>query len=419
MDINTDFLSSPLLTIGNSTFSIGGITIAFVIALFVSLFSILYLLWRSSNSRHMAKSEADQASQAAHAQLNELLKTQSEMQGRMSTMAELFGSRQSELNQNINQRLDGMTQKLGNSLVEQTKSTHENLSKLQERLAVIDTAQNNIQALAQNVVGLQAILSDKQTRGAYGQARMETIVKDGLPMGAYNFQTTLSNGTRPDCTVTMPNDSPDLVIDAKFPLEAWNAIKKADDDRLATEAARQFRSDMEKHIKDISEKYLIQGETQDTAFMFVPSESIFAEVHENFEGVIQRAHKSRVVIVSPSLLMLSIQVIQAVLKDARMREQAHLIQGEVIRLMEDISRLDDRVRKLQTHFGQSQKDIDQILTSTDKITKRSTKIESMDFQDSAPQEGTNAVEKSEKANDPEPLSVVKPIGASGRLNLRP
>ncbi|MEO9458458.1 MAG: DNA recombination protein RmuC [Lentilitoribacter sp.] len=419
MDINTDFLSSPLLTIGNSTFSIGDITIAFVIALFVLLFSILYLLWRSSNSRHMAKSEADQASQAAHAQLNELLKTQSEMQGRMSTMAELFGSRQSELNQNINQRLDGMTQKLGNSLVEQTKTTHENLSKLQERLAVIDTAQNNIQALAQNVVGLQAILSDKQTRGAYGQARMETIIKDGLPMGAYNFQTTLSNGTRPDCTVTMPNDSPDLVIDAKFPLEAWNAIKKADDDRLATEAARQFRSDMEKHIKDISEKYLIQGETQDTAFMFVPSESIFAEVHENFEGVIQRAHKSRVVIVSPSLLMLSIQVIQAVLKDARMREQAHLIQGEVIRLMEDISRLDDRVRKLQTHFGQSQKDIDQILTSTDKITKRSTKIESMDFQDSAPQEGTNAVEKSEKANDPEPLSVVKPIGASGRLNLRP
>ncbi|MEP2980158.1 MAG: DNA recombination protein RmuC [Lentilitoribacter sp.] len=419
MDINTDFLSSPLLTIGNSTFSIGDVTIAFVIALFVLLFSILYLLWRSSNSRHMAKSDAEQASQAAQAQLNELLKTQSEMQGRMSTMAELFGSRQSELNQNINQRLDGMTQKLGNSLVEQTKTTHENLSKLQERLAVIDTAQNNIQALAQNVVGLQAILSDKQTRGAYGQARMETIIKDGLPIGAYNFQTTLSNGTRPDCTVTMPNDSPDLVIDAKFPLEAWNAIKKADDDRLATEAARQFRTDMEKHIKDISEKYLIQGETQDTAFMFVPSESIFAEVHENFEGVIQRAHKARVVIVSPSLLMLSIQVIQAVLKDARMREQAHLIQGEVIRLMEDISRLDDRVRKLQTHFGQSQKDIDQILTSTDKITKRSTKIESMDFQDSAPQDGTNAVENSEKANDPEPLSVVKPIGASGRLNLRP
>jgi DNA recombination protein RmuC len=414
MDINTDFLSSPLLTFGDTVFSIGNVAFAFVIALFVLLFLIVYLLWRSSNSRLLAKAQADEASLAAQAQLNELLKTQSEMQGRMSTMAELFGSRQSELNQNINQRLDGMTQKLGNSLVEQTKTTHENLSKLQERLAVIDTAQNNIQALAQNVVGLQAILSDKQTRGAYGQARMETIIKDGLPMGAYNFQTTLSNGTRPDCTVTMPNDSPDLVIDAKFPLEAWNAIKKADDDRLAADAARQFRTDMEKHIKDISDKYLIAGETQDTAFMFVPSESIFAEVHENFEGVIQRAHKARVVIVSPSLLMLSIQVIQAVLKDARMREQAHLIQGEVIRLMEDIGRLDDRVRKLQTHFGQSQKDIDQILTSTDKITKRSSKIESMDFQDSIPD-----VEKAEKTSDPEPLSVVKPITSSSRLNLRP
>lgn len=414
MDINTDFLSSPLLTFGDTVFSIGNVALAFVIALFVLLFLIVYLLWRSSNSRTLAKAQSDEAAQNAQAQLNELLKTQSEMQGRMSTMAELFGSRQSELNQNINQRLDGMSQKLGNSLIEQTKTTHENLSKLQERLAVIDTAQNNIQALAQNVVGLQAILSDKQTRGAYGQARMETIIKDGLPMGAYNFQTTLSNGTRPDCTVTMPNDSPDLVIDAKFPLEAWNAIKKADDDRLAADAARQFRTDMEKHIKDISDKYLIAGETQDTAFMFVPSESIFAEVHENFEGIVQRAHKARVVIVSPSLLMLSIQVIQAVLKDARMREQAHLIQGEVIRLMEDIGRLDDRVRKLQTHFGQSQKDIDQILTSTDKITKRSSKIESMDFQDSLPD-----VEKAEKTSDPEPLSVVKPIGSSGRLNLRP
>ncbi|MBO6919860.1 MAG: DNA recombination protein RmuC [Rhizobiaceae bacterium] len=414
MDINTDFLSSPLLTFGDTVFSIGNVALAFVIALFVLLFLIVYLLWRSSTSRTLAKAQSDEAAQNAQAQLNELLKTQSEMQGRMSTMAELFGSRQSELNQDINQRLDGMSQKLGNSLIEQTKTTHENLSKLQERLAVIDTAQNNIQALAQNVVGLQAILSDKQTRGAYGQARMEIIIKDGLPMGAYNFQTTLSNGTRPDCTVTMPNDSPDLVIDAKFPLEAWNAIKKADDDRLAADAARQFRTDMEKHIKDISDKYLIAGETQDTAFMFVPSESIFAEVHENFEGIVQRAHKARVVIVSPSLLMLSIQVIQAVLKDARMREQAHLIQGEVIRLMEDIGRLDDRVRKLQTHFGQSQKDIDQILTSTDKITKRSSKIESMDFQDSLPD-----VEKAEKTSDPEPLSVVKPIGSSGRLNLRP
>jgi DNA recombination protein RmuC len=209
-----------------------------------------------------------------------------------------------------------------------------------------------------------------------------------------------------------------LVIDAKFPLEAWNAIKKAEDDRSATEAARQFRTDMEKHIKDISEKYLIKGETQDTAFMFVPSESIFAEIHENFEGIAHRAHRARVVIVSPSLLMLSIQVIQAVLKDARMREQAHLIQGEVIRLMDDLSRLDDRVRKLQGHFGQSQKDIDQILTSTDKIMKRSSKIEALDFQDS-PKEQDPPSDTVKKTAEQEAIPENNPIGSSGRLNLRP
>lgn len=416
----SDFLSTTIVTLGGLNISLGQLVAGVIVLIVVMLIAIFVLLWRASNNRHQTRDLDMRNSMTAQSQMNDLLKVQAEMQGRMSTMAELFGSRQSELNQNINNRLEGMSQKLGNSLVEQTRATHENLSKLQERLAVIDTAQNNIQALAQNVVGLQAILSDKQTRGAFGQSRMEIIIKDGLPMGAYEFQTTLSNGSRPDCTVKMPNDSPHLVIDAKFSLEAWNAIKKAEDDRATTEASRQFRTDIEKHIKDISEKYLIPGETQDTAFMFVPSESIFAEIHENFEGVIQKAHRSRVVIVSPSLLMLSIQVIQAVLKDARMREQAHLIQGEVISLMDDIGRLDERVRKLHTHFGQSQRDIDQILTSTDKITKRSAKIEDMDFQETAP---ASVEAKTEQKPQQKPLSVVEPteepVHGAGRLNLRP
>src|SRR5690606_40320683 len=169
------------------------------------------------------------------------------------------------------------------------------------------------------------------------------------------------------------------VIDAKFPLEAWNTMREAEHPEARKTAAAQFRRDMEIHIKDLSDKYLIQGETQDTAFLFVPSESIFADIHEHFEVVVQRAHRARVVIVSPSLLMLSIQVIQAILKDARMREQAHIIQGEVIRLMEDVGRLDDRVRKLQTHFAQANKDIDDILISSGKITKRGAKIEALEF----------------------------------------
>jgi DNA recombination protein RmuC len=282
----------------------------------------------------------------------------------------------------MSERLDGMSQRLGQSIAEQTRSTHSNLMQLQERLAVIDAAQGNIQSLAGQVAGLQAILANKQTRGAFGQARMEAIVADGLPHGAYEFQATLSNNNRPDCLIFMPNGVPPLVIDAKFPLESWNAIRAAEADGEAMKAAvAGFRRDMDVHIKAIAEKYLLAGETQDTAFLFVPSESVFAEIHENHEAIVQRAHRARVVIVSPSLLMLSIQVVQAVLKDARMREQAHIIQGEVARLMEDLGRLDERVRKLQGHFLQTTKDIDDILVSTSKVTKRGQRIEALDFGD--------------------------------------
>lgn len=325
----------------------------------------------------------------------ELLRLQAEMQGRLATIAEVFGSRQAEFNHAVNQRLDGMSQRVASTINDQTKSTHENLRKLQERLAVIDAAQNNIQSLAKDVVGLQAILSNKQTRGAFGQARMETIVADGLPHGAYAFQPVLSNGMRPDCTIRMPNGAPPLVIDAKFPLEAWNAIRAAPNPEAAKAAQQQFRRDMDVHIRDIAEKYLLQGETQDTAFLFVPSESVFAEIHENFEAVVQRAHRSRVVIVSPSLLMLSIQVMQAVLKDQRMREQAHLIQGEVAHLMDDLARLDERVRKLQGHFAMAQKDVDMIVTSADKLTRRGARIEALEFDGKG--ESTAASESHEPA----------------------
>ncbi|NKK41902.1 DNA recombination protein RmuC [Rhizobium leguminosarum] len=359
---------------------------------------VVVLLLRSASLRREQAEEASFRAEENEARMAELLKIQAEMQGRIAVMTEVFGARQSELNQAISQRLDGMSQRVSSTITEQTKSTHENLQRLQERLAVIDAAQNNIQTLAKDVVGLQAILSNKQTRGAFGQSRMETIVADGLPMGAYAFQQTLSNGSRPDCTIRMPNGAPPLVIDAKFPLEAWNAIRDAGSPEAGKIAGQQFRRDMEVHIRDISEKYLIQGETQDTAFLFVPSESIFAEIHEHFEPVVQKAHRARIVIVSPSLLMLSIQVIQAVLKDQRMRAQAHLIQGEVAILMDDLSRLDERVRKLQGHFAMAQKDIDMVVTSADKLTRRGAKIEALEFEaggsDAKPARDSEAAAKS-------------------------
>ncbi|MDA4846283.1 DNA recombination protein RmuC [Hoeflea poritis] len=375
---------TPVVQIGGTVISLGGVAIGLVVLLGLVVIAVVLGLRRSAGLREEARIAAEAAAgeraREMESRFAEIMGAQAEMQGRMATIAEVFGSRQSEINKSINERLDGMSQRLGNTISEQTKATHENLSRLQERLAVIDTAQNNIQALAKDVVGLQAILSDKQTRGAFGQARMETIIADALPSNGYAFQPTLSNGVRPDCIVHMPNDAPGLVIDAKFPLEAWNAIREAGEPEAQKQATQRFRRDVEVHIRDIADKYLLKGETQDTAFMFVPSESIFAEIHENFEALVQKAHRARVVIVSPSLLMLSLQVVQAVLKDARMREQAHLIQGEVVRLMDDVVRLDERVRKLQTHFGQAQRDIDQILTSADKVTKRGAKIEALEIE---------------------------------------
>lgn len=374
-----DILAQPVAQLGATTVTLGHVLLGVGIGFGLLIVALVVAVWQSAQARAIAAAEAADNARDMEARMAGILQSQAEMQGRLGTVAEIFGSRQAEMTQSISQRLDAMTGRIGQTMSEQTRSTHESLTRLQERLAVIDTAQNNIQSLAGQVVQLQAILSNKQTRGAFGQSRMEAIIADALPSGAYEFQATLSNGSRPDCLVNMPNDTPKLVIDAKFPLEAWNAIRAAEGADAQKYAAQAFRRDCEVHIRDISDKYLINGETQDTAFMFVPSESVFAEIHENFESLVHSAHKKRVVIVSPSLLMLSIQVIQALLKDARMREQAHLIQGEVIRLMEDVSRLDERVRKLQGHFGQASKDIDDILVSSNKVTKRGQRIEALEF----------------------------------------
>lgn len=379
----TGLLSAPLAQWGATTVTLGHLLVTGGVLVLVLAATLVAVMWRAARARVTAAEEAALRAREAESRMAEITRAQAEMQGRLGTLAEVFSSRQAELNQAIGERLDGMTSRLGHSITEQTKSTHENLAKLQERLAVIDTAQSNIQSLAGQVVQLQHILSNKQTRGAFGQSRMEAIVADGLPQGAYEFQATLSNGSRPDCVIRMPNGQPSLVVDAKFPLEAWNAIRAAAETDGGVEAqkyaAQAFRRDVEVHIRAISEKYLIRGETQDTAFMFVPSESIFAEIHENFEPLVQKAYRARIVIVSPALLMLSIQVIQAVLKDQRMREQAHLIQGEVVKLMDDVGRLDERVRKLQQHFMQASRDVEQIVTSTEKVTKRGQRIEQMEF----------------------------------------
>ena len=373
-----------LFTLGDFPVTVGMAAIVATALLCAALLIAVLVIAVRTNRAREAEAEAARLKTAeAERTLAALLQVQNEMTGRMQTMAEIFGSRTSDLARLVNERLDAQGQKVGQAIEATSKKNEESLSKLGERLAVIDRAQANITTLSKDVVSLQSILANKQTRGAFGQGRMEAIVGDGLPMGGYAFQYTLSNNSRPDCVIFMPNGAPPLVIDAKFPLESWQRLVGAQNPEEQQIAGLGFRRDMQVHIKAISEKYLIAGETQDTAFLFVPSESIFADIHERFEDVVQRASRARVVVVSPSLLMLSIQVVQALLRDVRIREEAHKIQKEVMELLGDVTRLDERVRKLQTHFQQANNDIGEILTSSGKVTRRSERIAAMEFEDSA------------------------------------
>ncbi len=323
--------------------------------------------------------------QAAFEQhLAELARLQSETGVRIESMRDMLADRQAELHRAVNERLDSVSHHLSQSMTTSRQHTLESLQKLNERLAVIDHAQKNITELAANMSSLHSVLANKQQRGAFGQGRLEIIVQDGLPRDCYEFQFTLSNKSRPDCAVFLPDGRP-LAIDAKFPLEAVTALRDAKNDEERKQAAARLRQDFGRHVGDISEKYLIPGETQDLALMFVPSESVYVELHDGFDDIVQKAFRAKVVIVSPSLLMLAIHVIQQIRRDARMREAADKIHAEVGHLMDDIDRLHERALNLQKHFGQANEDLRQILISAEKVEKRASRIKEVEFDgDEAP-----------------------------------
>ncbi len=310
--------------------------------------------------------------------LSEMLRVQNEASGRVDAMTQVLAGRQAELARAVNERLDSVTHRVGQSMEQTTRHTMDSLRVLHERLGIIDNAHKDLTELTTQVTTLRDVLANKQARGAFGQARMEAIVQDGLPKGSYAFQYTLTSGKRPDCVVFLPDQRP-LCIDAKFPLEAVTALHDARSDEEKRFACQRLRTDVLKHVNDIAEKYLITGETQDTALMFVPSESVYAEIHDGFDDVIQKAYRARIVLVSPSLLMLAIQVMQQIMKDARIRDAADQIRNEVIHLGDDLGRLRERVLKLQKHFGDVNEDVRQILISADKIEKRAGRIEELDF----------------------------------------
>ena len=376
---------------GDVQVSLGMLAVAAgsVFALLVAAMIVLGLrnarLRDAEAAQRAAEMEAARAkSEALERQLAGMLQGQYEMNARMQTMSEIFGTRTSDLMRSLNERIDAQGQRVGQALSETNSKTAESLSALNARLAVIDKAQADMAALGKDMVSLQSILSNKQTRGAFGQGRMEAIITDHLPVGSFAFQYTLSNNKRPDCVVFMPNGGPKLVIDAKFPLEAWERVRAAQNELELKQAMTSFRNDIGYHVKTIAENYLIPDETQDTAFMFVPSESIFADIHERFDDLVQKAMRARVVIVSPLMLMLSIQVVQSLLRDVRMREEAHKIQREVIELVTDVGRLKERVIALQKHFAQANADISDILTSTSKIDRRGQRINDLELDEPAP-----------------------------------
>ncbi|MBU6442351.1 MAG: DNA recombination protein RmuC [Alphaproteobacteria bacterium] len=318
--------------------------------------------------------------------LDTLLKAQGEISGRFQQTLEA----QAQLQKALGERLDALNQRLGQSLSDSAEKTAATLSGITERLCVIDEAQKNVTALSGHVVSLQEILSDKQTRGAFGQERMEAIVSDQLPPDHYAFQHTLTNGSRPDCIIRIPNVAAVIVVDSKFPLEAYEALRTAANDAEAKAATQRLRADMQKHVRDISEKYLIPGETQTPALMFVPSESLYAELHSNFADLVQRARRAQVVIVSPHVFMLAINTIQTLMRDAKMREQASLIQKEVALLLVDVNRLSERIGALRQHFDRTNKDIGEIETSLKKIASRADGIEKVEL---AAPEGAKALPK--------------------------
>jgi len=299
--------------------------------------------------------------------------------GQLAQMADTQTRAQGELARTLNERLDQVSHKMGASLSETAARTAETLGSLATRLSVIDEAQKNITELSSQVVSLQDILANKQARGAFGEVQLMDIVKNALPPSAYAFQSTLSTGARTDCLIHLPQPPGSIAIDAKFPLDAYHGLRNARDEAEKASATRQFKNDLLKHVADIAAKYIVPGETAESALMFLPSEAVYAELHANFPDVLARSYQARVWIVSPTTLMATLNTVRAVLKDVEMRKQAGVIQKYVGLLLKDVDRLGSRVENLEKHFDQAGRDIQDIRKSSDAITKRGEKIQDVEL----------------------------------------
>jgi DNA recombination protein RmuC len=363
------------------------LTLAAVIGgavLLVFFLLLIVVLKRSGEAAKMALPIAQQMNQLGQ-RVQMLSDGQQQLAGGLTHVSEAQVASQARMLELMEKRLALVTEAMNVNLQGSAQRTAKSLGELQQRLETIDKAQANIEKLSGNVLSLQDILSNKQTRGAFGEIQLNDIVGKALPRDSYSLQATLSNGRRADCLIHLPNPPGPIAIDSKFPLEAYEALRRAETQWELNEAAKLMRQAVKKHIADISEKYILEGETADGALMFLPSEAVYAELHANFPELVREGFEKRVWIVSPTTCMATLNTMRAILKDARMREQAGAIRKELSLLHGDVERLSTRVGNLDRHFGQAAKDLEDIKISAEKAGKRAHRLDNFDFEELAPE----------------------------------
>ncbi|MFQ6773703.1 DNA recombination protein RmuC [Cereibacter sphaeroides] len=378
-----------MIRIGDRTFGWDDPLVLGVGGALVAILFLLLILRAAGRAARMVEPMLNELGWLGQ-QVQMLSDGQERLAGGLHHVSEAQASTQGAMLQLMERRLAEVQRGMAESLHGTSLRTARSLGDLHQRLETIDRAQANIEKLSGDVLGLQDILSNKQTRGAFGEIQLHDIVQKALPADSYTMQATLSNGKRADCLIHLPEPPGPIVIDSKFPLEAYEALRAAENPAAQMEAQRMMRVALRAHIRAIAEKYILEGETADGAMLFLPSEAVYAELHANFGDIVREGFAARVWIVSPTTCMAVLNTMRAVLKDARMRAQAGAIRRELAELGREIDRLTDRVGNLDRHFTQAARDVEEIRISAGKAGKKARRLDNFDFEDMSPR--TDAAE---------------------------
>jgi DNA recombination protein RmuC len=315
----------------------------------------------------------------------------------LSQHAGLLSQQVQQLSKYVNHQLKDISGQVDKRLTESFKKTDATFSNVVERLAIIDEAQKKIADLSNNVVSLQEVLSDKRSRGAFGEMQLQDLIRNMLPEAHFSFQHTLNNGKRVDCMLFLPPPTGHISIDAKFPLDSYRKLVSSKyTDFEKKKFNQQFKKDVEKHIRDIASKYIIPSETSDGAVMFIPAEVIFAEIHARYPELINLAHRLHVWVVSPNTMMAVLTTARAVLHDITTKEQAHVVQKQLLKLSEDFKRFQTRMSKLASHVDLAHRDVEDVQKSSHKIVQSFRNIEKVEF---ASDSSSQLVDKARELQD--------------------